>query len=104
VPTVEHRSKLPIFVAVLSALFLAGGLFALFLVAGARPVVASHLSVDDESTAELDERVLRGSMASARRNETIHYPRALQQARREVRQRWPAPYHWAPFVLIGPPE
>ena len=36
----------------------------------------------------------------------VAYARALRQAREEIRKRpgCLAPYHWAPFVLIGPAD
>jgi CHAT domain-containing protein len=81
---------------------LAGG----FLAAGARRVVASHWSVDDESTAELMAAFFQELTAAARNGRAAAYARALQQARRQVRDRagWSAPYYWAPFVLIGPAD
>jgi CHAT domain-containing protein len=72
-----------------------------FLSAGARRVVASHWSVDDDSTAELmgtffDEIMTRGK-------KPLSYAQALQQARLRLRrtEKWESPYFWAPFVLIG---
>ena len=81
---------------------LAGG----FLAAGARRVVASHWSVDDESTAELMSVFFQEVTAAARAGRALSYARALQQARRQVRDRagWSAPYYWAPFVLVGPAQ
>jgi CHAT domain-containing protein len=75
-----------------------------FLTAGARRVVASHWSVDDESTALLMATFFEEVTAAARRGERPDYARALQKARQKVRGRseWSAPYFWAPFVLIGP--
>jgi CHAT domain-containing protein len=72
-----------------------------FLAAGARRVVASHWGVDDESTAELMSAFFR-EVTTTRTG----YARALQQARRQVRdrERWSAPYFWAPFVLVGPAD
>ena len=74
-----------------------------FLAAGARRVVASHWSVDDESTAELmgtffSEAMKGGDLAAP--------ARALWEARRRVRKKagWESPFYWAPFVLVGPPD
>jgi CHAT domain-containing protein/tetratricopeptide (TPR) repeat protein len=79
---------------------LAGG----FLAAGARRVVGSHWGVDDRSTAALMAAFFEGVMTSAPRGESVSYARALQQARLRLRKsaKWSAPYHWAPFVLVGP--
>jgi tetratricopeptide (TPR) repeat protein len=82
---------------------LAGG----FLTAGARRVVASQWEVgDDESTARLMETFFREVVAANRRGGPVPFALALQKARKEVRNRseWSAPFHWAPFVLIGPAE
>ena len=52
------------------------------------------------------EAFFREATAAARGGRPEGYARALQQARREVRGRaaWSAPYFWAPFVLVGPPD
>jgi CHAT domain-containing protein/tetratricopeptide (TPR) repeat protein len=77
-----------------------------FLAAGARRVVASHWSVDDESTAVLMAAFFKGVTAEARGGGLVRFARALQEARLKVRNtpRWSAPFYWAPFVLIGPAE
>jgi CHAT domain-containing protein/tetratricopeptide (TPR) repeat protein len=68
-----------------------------FLHAGARRVLASLWSVEDESTAALMGRfyALLGEGRPA--------PEALRLARDAVRQkpRWSSPYYWAGFVLEG---
>jgi CHAT domain-containing protein/tetratricopeptide (TPR) repeat protein len=76
-----------------------------FLAAGARRVVASHWSVDDESTSELMAAFFR-EVKAAKPGDRVGYARALKQARLQVRGRvrWSAPYYWAPFVLIGPAD
>jgi CHAT domain-containing protein len=81
---------------------LAGG----FLTAGARRVVASHWSVDDRSTAELMGTFFEEVSAAAARKDRVLYAKALRDARLKVRGRdgWSAPFYWAPFVLLGPPE
>jgi CHAT domain-containing protein/tetratricopeptide (TPR) repeat protein len=78
---------------------LAGG----FLAAGARRVVASHWSVDDRSTAELVGTFF-DEVTKAPAGGRVSFARALQKARQQVRSRpeWAAPFHWAPFVLLGP--
>src|SRR5204862_5535582 len=80
---------------------LAGG----FLAAGARRVVASHWSVDDESTAALMAAFFEGVTGPADKGGRVRFAAALQRARRKVRgtPEWAAPFYWAPFVLIGPP-
>jgi CHAT domain-containing protein len=81
---------------------LAGG----FLAAGARRVVATHWAIDDESTAELIATFFQKVTAAAKANRAVAYALALQQARRQVRDRarWSTPYYWAPFMLIGPAD
>jgi CHAT domain-containing protein len=71
-----------------------------FLAAGARKVLASHWSVDDRSTAELMSHFFREAQ------DGVSHPEALYAARRAVRSQpgWGSPYHWAPFVLLGPPH
>jgi CHAT domain-containing protein len=75
-----------------------------FLVAGARRVVASQWSVDDNSTAVLMGRFFKEVTAAADRGQPISYAEALQQARKHIRgqAKWSSPYYWAPFVLLGP--
>jgi len=77
-----------------------------FLAAGARRVVASHWSVDDESTATLMAAFFKGVTAEENKGGRVRFAQALQRARRQVRGTpgWSAPFYWAPFVLIGPPD
>jgi CHAT domain-containing protein/tetratricopeptide (TPR) repeat protein len=75
-----------------------------FLGAGSRGVIASCWSVDDRATAEL-----MGAFFGAIRpaNGKPHpYPAALKGARLAVRGKpgWSAPFYWAPFVYLGPPD
>ncbi|HTM52948.1 MAG TPA: CHAT domain-containing tetratricopeptide repeat protein [Pirellulales bacterium] len=75
-----------------------------FLSAGSRRVVSSLWQVQDESTAELMSRFADAIAGALVEGKQPNYAEALQQARRHVRQKrqWEEPYHWAPFVLIGP--
>jgi CHAT domain-containing protein len=77
-----------------------------FLAAGARRVVASHWSVDDEATAALMTSFFKEITASAGRGESVDYAAAMQKARLAVRSRpgCAAPFFWAPFVLLGAVE
>lgn len=73
------------------------GLNRAFLAAGARTVVASLWTVDDEVGSFLMRRFyenLRGGMAKAD---------ALRAAQNAVRADHPSPYDWASFVLNGDP-
>jgi CHAT domain-containing protein len=66
-----------------------------FLAAGARSVAASLWLADDAATAALMEqfycRLAQGMPKAA----------ALRAAQRQTMRRFPHPYHWAAFVLIG---
>jgi CHAT domain-containing protein len=72
-----------------------------FLAAGARRVIASHWEVEEDSTAEL-MRLFFTELAGDPQNSV----QALQRARQRIRMTpgWSDPYHWAPFILIGPGE
>lgn len=66
-----------------------------FLGAGAATLVVSLWLVQDETTAEFMgnwyERLRAGGGRAA----------ALRAAQLEIKQRYPHPYYWAPFVLVG---
>jgi len=72
------------------------GLVRGFLYAGASSLVVSLWPVHDSTTADLMSSFYRslraGELPAA----------ALRAAMLEVRASHPHPYHWAPFVLIGP--
>jgi len=77
------------------------GVFALpvgVLYAGAPSVIASLWRVDDASTAELFADFYRRLADGKGKLE------AFTEARRELRKKYPEPYHWAPFVYIGDPR
>lgn len=67
------------------------------LYAGAQSVLVTLWDVHDASTAQFMRRfydhLARGS----------HRAKALQRAMHDLRQDYPNPYYWAPFVLIGKP-
>jgi CHAT domain-containing protein len=82
------------------------GVYALsrgFLAAGAKQVVASLWSVEDESTAALVGDLFRdiAPAKSKDRKTDLEVARALRDAKRRIRDRqeWSAPFYWAPFVL-----
>ena len=78
-----------------------------FLAAGSRRVLATEWTVSDDSTAELIGRffeLLQGELAAGR---PVNYARLLKEARQQLRRgnsKWDTPFHWAPFVLIGPAD
>ena len=72
------------------------GMARAFMVAGASSVVVSLWSVADESTAMLMQHFYAHLVQEHRGK-----GEALQLAREELRERYPDPYFWAPFVLIG---
>jgi tetratricopeptide (TPR) repeat protein len=70
------------------------GLYRAWMSAGADTIVASLWEVDDESTAFLMGRFYEHLKNSAA-------PQALQRAQTDTAARWPEPYHWAGFAVIG---
>jgi tetratricopeptide (TPR) repeat protein len=71
------------------------GLVRGFLSAGARAVLVSLWDADDHATAELMDAFYREWLAGSGR------AAALRTAQRELRERFPHPYHWAAFTLAG---
>ncbi|MDE3197016.1 MAG: CHAT domain-containing protein [Acidobacteriota bacterium] len=71
------------------------GLIRGVLFAGARSVLASLWDVHDESTTEFMRAFYRVAVGGAPPVE------ALRRAIAEVREKWPHPYYWAPFLLVG---
>ena len=71
------------------------GLVRGLLCAGAQSLLLTLWDVHDQSTAEF--------MTSFYRRLRAHGAKAhaLQEAMLEVRDRYPHPYHWAPFLLMG---
>jgi len=73
------------------------GLMRGFLYAGAPSLVLSLWAVNDRSTAELMgalySQLIQGHSARS----------ALREAQLAIRERYPHPYYWAPFVLMGRP-
>ncbi|RMH18306.1 MAG: CHAT domain-containing protein, partial [Acidobacteria bacterium] len=67
------------------------------LYAGAHSVVVSLWDVHDASTATFMRDFYRHLAAGRGAAD------ALRRAIRELRRRYPDPYHWAPFVLVGKP-
>ena len=71
------------------------GLTRAFLGAGATTLVASLWLVQDETTAELMEKWYEHL------REGVGRATALRNAQLALKDRYPHPYYWAPFVLIG---
>jgi CHAT domain-containing protein len=65
------------------------------LFAGARSLLLSLWDVDDQTTAEFMKSFYRRLPNQHTKAE------ALQDAMLELRARYPHPYHWAPFKLVG---
>ena len=65
-----------------------------FLYAGARTIVASLWEVDDAATAELMEAFYRNLGNGDKRE-------ALRLAQIETRERYPEPWYWAAFNVLG---
>jgi CHAT domain-containing protein len=68
------------------------------LYAGAQSVLVTLWDVNDASAADFMSRFYRHLAQGRRRAE------ALRQTMIEIRQDYPLPYHWAPFVLVGQPQ
>lgn len=71
--------------------------------AGARRVVASLWSVDDEATAELMKTMYQPLVAAKGGVKPHAYGEALTEAKRKLvaTTKWQHPFFWAPFVLVG---
>ena len=66
-----------------------------FFSAGTRSLMVSLWTVDDQSTAELMTLVYQGLRTG------IGAADALAAAQRELMQRYPHPYFWSPFFVLG---
>jgi CHAT domain-containing protein len=71
------------------------GLTRAFLGAGATTLVAGLWLVQDETTAELMENWYKLL------SEGVGRATALRNAQLALKDKYPHPYYWAPFVLIG---
>ncbi len=65
------------------------------LYAGAQGVLLTLWDVNDQSTAEFMK------LFYARLKTTRNKAEALQAAMRQIREHYPHPFYWAPFVLVG---
>jgi tetratricopeptide (TPR) repeat protein len=67
--------------------------------AGARSVVATQWAVvEGESTTELVQAFHEGLRKGEAKDE------ALREAMARVREKYPQPFYWAPFILLGDPD
>ena len=73
------------------------GLVRGLLYAGALSVLVTLWDVNDQSTAQFMKWFYQHLRATP--NKAL----ALQRAMRDLRQAYPHPYYWAPFVLVGKP-
>jgi CHAT domain-containing protein len=64
---------------------------------GAASTLASLWAVDDRATAKLMQQFYTSLTQPDRATKA----QALQVAQRTIRQEYPHPYYWAPFVLVG---
>ena len=71
------------------------GLIRGLLYAGAHSLLLTLWDVHDQSTADFMASFYRRLQATGSKAS------ALQGAMIELRDRYPHPYHWAPFVLLG---
>lgn len=74
------------------------GLTGGFMYAGAKSVVVSLWSVDDEATAALMKLFYKGIL-----QDNLPASQALRNAQLEIRKdpRWQSPFYWAGFILQG---
>jgi CHAT domain-containing protein len=71
------------------------GLVRGLLTAGARTLLLTLWDVNDNSTAQFMKAFY------GRSDDRPHRALALREAMQELRERYPHPYYWAPFVLVG---
>lgn len=74
------------------------GLVRGFLLAGARSLLVTLWEIDDTSTLDFMSRFYREVSIG------LGLADAARQAMLEIRKRYPHPYYWAPFLLIGDPD
>ena len=71
-----------------------------FMYAGSPAVVASLWEVQDASTAELMQKFYRDMQSSSGANKLT----AFTAARKQLKQDYPEPFFWAPFIYLGDPN
>ena len=74
------------------------GLLSAFLVSGAKTVVASLWLVEPDTTRRMMLRMYEHLMSTS---DWVHKPQALRIAMLDVMGRYPHPYYWAAFMLVG---
>ncbi len=74
------------------------GLVRGFLLAGVRSLLVTLWEIDDTSTREFMRSFYREVTGGAALAD------AVRQAMLEIRERYPHPYYWAPFLLVGDPD
>jgi len=72
------------------------GLSRAFIYAGTPTVLSSLWTIQDESTAYLMTEFYKNLKKYSKAE-------ALRRAQRSTKKKYPSPYHWASFVLIGDP-
>jgi len=73
------------------------GLMRGFLEAGARSLLVTLWDIDDASTHEFMRYFYREVSAG------VALAPAVQRAMRQIREHYPHPYYWSPFLLVGEP-
>lgn len=66
-----------------------------FLIAGTRNIMLSRWSVPSEQTAELMNSFYKSPIL------TLDYSVALRLAKMEIREKYPHPFYWSSFFIIG---
>jgi CHAT domain-containing protein len=66
--------------------------------------MATEWQVSDKSTSEFVAMLAERLAARLGRDGELDYAQLLAEARTQLRTnpQWDTPFHWAPFILIGP--
>jgi CHAT domain-containing protein len=81
------------------------GLQRAFKVAGAKSIIMSLWKVDDEATQELMVNFYKNWLGSKPKGKKISIKmskrHAFLKAQKELKAKYPQPYYWGAFVMVG---